>query len=190
MRHNCVIVYAFIAFTLLVRRHEEHLAVKIELWVVGMVICHGQDADCLPMPLPSQNPIISCLSKIQNGSTFLVLAYQGCPGKQAVRWVFLFMISLSLCFCQHFYEIILHLVHKWSLCQNGGYGWHFVSVCSQPQVSDVFIGYRADTAASIVLQVCHSCHSCSTDDEQQVHSLLILVFAMCSFTVYSWDVAV
>jgi len=115
MRHNCVIVYAFIAFTLLVRRHEEHLAVKIELWVVGMVICHGQDADCLPMPLPSQNPIISCLSKIQNGSTFLVLAYQGCPGKQAVRWVFLFMISLSLCFCQHFYEIILHLVHKWSL---------------------------------------------------------------------------
>jgi len=29
-------------------------------------------------------PIISCFIKIQNGSTFLVPAYQGCPGKKAV----------------------------------------------------------------------------------------------------------
>ena len=45
-------------------------------------------------------------------------------------------------------------------------------VCSQPQVGDVFIGYHADTAASIVLQVCQSC---SVDDELRVN------FAVCYF---------
>jgi len=34
------------------------------------------------MPLP---PIISCLIKIQNSSSFLVLAYPGCPGKEAIK---------------------------------------------------------------------------------------------------------
>jgi len=43
-----------------------------------------------PMPLPSQNPIISCLFKIQNGCTFLILAYPGCPGKEMVKKVFVF----------------------------------------------------------------------------------------------------
>ena len=40
------------------------------------------------MLLPSQNPIISCLIKIHSGSTFLVLAYPGCPGKEAIKWMF------------------------------------------------------------------------------------------------------
>ena len=31
-------------------------------------------------------PIISCFSKIQNGSVFLVLAYPGCLAKEAVKW--------------------------------------------------------------------------------------------------------
>jgi len=31
----------------------------------------------------SPNPIISCLIVIQTGFTFLVLAYPGCPGKEA-----------------------------------------------------------------------------------------------------------
>jgi len=39
------------------------------------------------MPLPSQNPIISCLIYIQTGFTSLVLAYPGCPGKEAVKRV-------------------------------------------------------------------------------------------------------
>jgi len=34
------------------------------------------------MPL---SPIISCFSKIQNGFTFLVLAYPGCPGKMLLN---------------------------------------------------------------------------------------------------------
>jgi len=37
------------------------------------------------MPLP---PIISCFVKINNGFTFLVPAYLGCPGKEAIKWVF------------------------------------------------------------------------------------------------------
>jgi len=31
------------------------------------------------------HPIISCVIKIQNGSAFLVPAYPGCPGKEAVN---------------------------------------------------------------------------------------------------------
>jgi len=53
---------AFSALTLLVWRQEEHPACKNERWDVGVVM---QSADCLHMvqlmPLPSQNPIISCL---------------------------------------------------------------------------------------------------------------------------------
>jgi len=37
------------------------------------------------MPLP---PIISCFIKIQIGLTFLVPAYPGCPGKEALKCVF------------------------------------------------------------------------------------------------------
>jgi len=33
------------------------------------------------------HPIISCFLKIQNGFTFLVPAYPGCPGKEAVKQV-------------------------------------------------------------------------------------------------------
>jgi len=44
-----------------------------------MCLERGVDALC--------NPIISCFLKIQNGLTFGVLAYQGCPGKEAVKRV-------------------------------------------------------------------------------------------------------
>jgi len=39
------------------------------------------------MPLPFQNPIISCLILIQTGFTFLVPTYPGYPGKEAVKRV-------------------------------------------------------------------------------------------------------
>ena len=56
---------AFSALTLLVGHHEEHPSVKIEWWGVSVVICLEQGADCLNMvqlmPLPSQNPVTSCL---------------------------------------------------------------------------------------------------------------------------------
>ena len=61
--------------------------VKTERWGAGMVICLEQDADLhmaqlMPLPLT-----VSCFSKIQIGSTFLVLAHLGSPGKRAVKWV-------------------------------------------------------------------------------------------------------
>ena len=36
----------------------------------------------IPLPLT-----VSCSSKIQIGFTFLVPAYPGCPGKEAVKWL-------------------------------------------------------------------------------------------------------
>ena len=61
--------------------------VKTEQWGAGVVICLEQDADLhlaqlMPLPLT-----VSCFSKIQIGSTFLVLAHLGSPGKRAVKWV-------------------------------------------------------------------------------------------------------
>jgi len=46
--------------------------------------------DCLHMvqlmPLPSRNPIISCII-FSDWFDLLVSAYPGCPGKEAVKWV-------------------------------------------------------------------------------------------------------
>ena len=57
-----------------------------------MVICLEQGADLhtaqlMPLPLP-----ISCFIKIQIGYTFLVPAYPGCPGKEAVKWLLLLLL--------------------------------------------------------------------------------------------------
>jgi len=78
--------YSFTAWTLLVGRQEGHPACrKLSVWGAGMVICLEQDADLhLTQLLPLT---VSCFSKIQIGSTFLVLAHLGSPGKRAVKWV-------------------------------------------------------------------------------------------------------
>jgi len=57
-----------------------------------MVMCLERGADCLHMvqlmSLHPKTPIISFLVYIQTGfQTFLMPAYPGCPGKQAVRRV-------------------------------------------------------------------------------------------------------
>ena len=75
---------AFSALTLLVGRQEGHPACKKQS---GMVICLERGADLhmarlMPLPLT-----VSCSSKIQIGFTFLVPAYPGCPGKEAVKWL-------------------------------------------------------------------------------------------------------
>ena len=84
---------AFCALTLLVLCHEKHLACKVSyevvLWLyvwskVLNFFAYGP-ADATAMFL---NPIISCLIKIQTGFTFLVPAWSGCPGKEAVeKWL-------------------------------------------------------------------------------------------------------
>jgi len=48
-------------------------------------------AQLMPLPLT-----VSCSSKIQIGFTFLVLAYPGCPGKEAVKWLCSSQIPASL----------------------------------------------------------------------------------------------
>jgi len=63
-----------------------------------VVICLERGADCLhvvhvvvvvvvvqPMPLPSQNPIVSYVIYILTGFTFLVPAYPGFPGKEVMN---------------------------------------------------------------------------------------------------------
>jgi len=47
------------------------------------------------MPLPLT---VSCSSKIQIGFTFLVPAYPGYPGKEAVKWLLLLLSFMFLCF--------------------------------------------------------------------------------------------
>jgi len=73
--------------TLLVGWQEGHPACKKpEWWGAGMVICLERGADLYMaqlMPLPLT---VSCISKIQNGFTFLVPAHLGRPGKRAVKW--------------------------------------------------------------------------------------------------------
>ena len=74
-------------------------SVKItDWWGTGVVICLERGADlhmAQLMPLPR-----TVSSKSQIGFTFLVPAYPGCPGKEAVKW-------LLLC-CLFFVCIILH----------------------------------------------------------------------------------
>jgi len=50
-------------------------------------------AQLMPLPLT-----VSCSSKIQIGFTFLVPAYPGCPGKEAVKW---------LCGVTHYYLFMI-----------------------------------------------------------------------------------
>jgi len=60
---------------------------KTEWWGAGVVICLERGADLYMaqlMPLPLT---VSCSSEIQIGFTFLVPAYPGCPGKEAVEWL-------------------------------------------------------------------------------------------------------
>jgi len=56
-----------------------------------VVVCLEQSANDLYMvQLMPLSPTISCSIKIQNGSDSLMLAYPGCPEKEAVKWVFVF----------------------------------------------------------------------------------------------------
>ena len=79
---------AFSALTLLVGRQEGHPACKkTEWWGTGVIICLERGADLHMAQLMSLPLTFSCSSRIQIGFTFLVPAYPGCPGKEAVKWL-------------------------------------------------------------------------------------------------------
>jgi len=86
--------FSFSALTLLVGSQEGHPACKkTEWWGAGVVICLERSAELhmaqlMPLPLT-----VACFSKIQIGSTVLIPAYLGSPGKRAVKWV---------CMCVHY----------------------------------------------------------------------------------------
>jgi len=48
-------------------------------------------AQLMPLPLT-----VSCFSKIQIGSTFLVPAHPGSPGQRAVKWM---CVCVCVCVC-------------------------------------------------------------------------------------------
>jgi len=62
------------------------------------------------------HPIISCFIKIQNGLTFLVLAYPGCPVKEATEWVSVCLIIAEIqggsLAARQFYFSHFDTVHK------------------------------------------------------------------------------
>ena len=78
----CTIYYLLIvsisALMLLVGWQEGHPACKkLEWWGADLHL-----AQLMPLPLT-----VSCFSKIQIGSTFLVPAHLGSPRKRAIKWV-------------------------------------------------------------------------------------------------------
>jgi len=68
-----------------------------------MVICLKQGANDLHMVQRMSLPLsISYFGKTWNGSAFLVKAYPGCLGKEAVKWVlfrccYCFLIAVCRC---------------------------------------------------------------------------------------------
>ena len=116
---------AFSALTLLVGWQEGHPACKKQWWGTGMVICLERGADlhmAQLMPLT-----VSCSSKIQIGFTFLVLAYPGCPGKEAVKW-------LCVCVCVCVCYLLAHVV-----CRAG------CKVCEMVRCQSVSMGPQQQT---------------------------------------------
>jgi len=81
---------AFSALTLLVGRQEGHPACKKSGGGAGVVICLERGADLHMAQLMPLSLTVSCSSKIQIGFTFLVPAFPGCPGKEAVKWLLLY----------------------------------------------------------------------------------------------------
>jgi len=61
-----------------VRKLSDEVLAWLSVWSEVQMICIW--SSCCHC-----HPIISCCSKIQNGLTFLVPAYPGCPGKETIK---------------------------------------------------------------------------------------------------------
>ena len=77
------------------QNNKDNTSIYTEWWGTGVVICLERGADLqmaqlMPLPLT-----VSCSSKIQIGFTFLVPAYPGCPGKEAVKWLLLLLYPFT-----------------------------------------------------------------------------------------------
>jgi len=78
------------------------------------------------------HPVMSCFIKIQIGFTFLVPAYQGCPGKEAVKWL---SVCLSVCHIPRWYRdleslTVRYMDNSWWHCITSFISVHYGIVCS------------------------------------------------------------
>jgi len=130
------LVLFFSALTLLVGRQEGHPACKIlEWWDAGVVICLEQDADLhlaqlMPLPLT-----VSCFSKIQIGSTFLVPADLVVPEKGPLNGCVCVYLVLFCLFVLFFFSAV-SLLFTPVTCRNIAHHIVFLSgsadICSAP----------------------------------------------------------
>ena len=56
-------------------------------------------ARCIWSSCCHRHSIISCFIRVQNGLTFPVPAYTGCPGKEAVKWVSACLSAIPMVQC-------------------------------------------------------------------------------------------
>jgi len=87
----------FNALTLLVGRQEERLTCnKLSDEALVWLSVWSEQTICMWSSCCYCHPVVSCFIKIQNGFTFLVPAYPGRPGKEAVRRLSVGLVSASL----------------------------------------------------------------------------------------------
>ena len=76
-----------------------------------MVIClEGSENDLHMVQLMPVPPHLSHFIKIHIGLTFVVLAYPGCPGKEANKWVSVLNMSVYVMNCNYKHEILIKTV--------------------------------------------------------------------------------
>ena len=101
------IYIAFSALTLLVGRQEGHPACKKTEWGSAGVVVYLERgaglhmAQLMPLPLT-----VSCFSKIQIGSTFLVPAHPGSPGNRAVKRVCVCVLHILFSYLLMLYWVV------------------------------------------------------------------------------------
>ena len=102
-------------------------------------------------PLPS---IVSCFIKIQIGLTFLLPAYQGCPGKEAVKQVSEQLQLFSDWWITTLLKIADQLVNIWETRE-----WD--------DATDLTYAGRDSSAVRLHTQACspRSCHSCVATEQ-------------------------
>ena len=90
---------AFSALTLLVSHQEEHLASKklSDEMLAWLSVCSGVYIILILSSYCHCDPVIFTFIKIQIGLTFLVPAYPGFPGKEAMRWVSSYIYNKNGC---------------------------------------------------------------------------------------------
>ena len=99
------------------KKMSDEVLMRLSVWSKVQMICTlSSCCHC--------HAVISCFIKMQNGSAFLVPAYPGCPGKEAIKWV----IGCSSCsvwyvifeFCHRLWWSTVVVGQFQTLCDYGG----------------------------------------------------------------------